>query len=398
MPLKLIAPREGKSPNWTIRGAYLGRHVNRSSGTGKRAIAQQVLKQIERQIERGEFSEPGELTFAGAAAAYMRAGGERKYLKPLLEYFGETPVSKIDQTAVDMAAITLYPNATAATRNRSVYTPISAVLRRAGTRLDLRRPSGSAGNKQTAWLWPEQAEAIFAEAEKLDRNFAALLIVLCYTGLRLSEALGLTWNDVRLQDGFAYIPDTKNDDPRAVFVPPVAVAAMGNLDSTSDRVFKFAKGGHLYSLLKACAFKAGVELPERSAFHIFRHTYATWMRRYAGLDEKGLMATGAWKDRKSVDRYTHTVVSEEARKAVMLPTGRGEGREKGGRREGESGKPMDKPKVCKFAAGHVPSPLWCGCSIYCPALARAEAARKIAKGEASGQSKSVVLVDLDEKL
>jgi integrase len=76
----------------------------------------------------------------------------------------------------------------------------------------------------------------------------------------------------------------------------------------------------LYSLLKAAALKAGVDLPERSAFHIFRHTYATWMRREAGLDTKGLVATGAWKDRKSADRYEHVVVSEEARKAALLPT------------------------------------------------------------------------------
>jgi hypothetical protein len=53
---------------------------------------------------------------------------------------------------------------------------------------------------------------------------------------------------------------------------------------------------------------------------IFRHTYATWMRREAGLDTKGLVATGAWRDRKSADRYEHVVVSEEARKAALLPT------------------------------------------------------------------------------
>lgn len=321
MPLKIVKPRQGKSPHWTIRGTYLGKQVNRSSGAGKRAVAIQVLKRIEREIERGEFSEPGEPTFASAAAAYMKAGGERTYLKKLLEHFGETKLSQIDQAAIDGAAYALYPKGTAATRNRSVYTPVSSVLRRAGARLDLHRPSGSAGSRQTAWLWPEQAEAIFEEAEKLDKEFAALLIVLCYTGMRLSEALGLTWNDVRLQDGYAYVPNTKNADPRPVFLPPVAVAALANREqSVSERCFRFCKSGHLYSLLRAAAFKASVNLPERSAFHIFRHTYATWMRRYAGADTQALISTGAWKDRKSVDRYTHTIVSEEAQRAALLPT------------------------------------------------------------------------------
>jgi integrase len=317
MPLKLIPPR--KSPYWSIRGTYLGIYVNRSTKSGKRATAAKVLKQIERDIESGAFAVKGELTFAAAAAAYMKAGGERTYLKRLLEHFGDAPISRIDQAAVDAAATKLYPKASPATRNRQVYTPVCAVVSGVGIRLHLRRPRGSGGNKQTAWLWPEQAHALIEEAEKLDKEFGALLTVLCYTGLRLSEALGLTWNNVRLQDGYAYIPDTKNDDPRPVYLPPVAVAALGNLQPDGLRIFKYAKGGHLYSLLKVAAIRAEVGLPERSAFHIFRHTYATWMRRYAGADETGLIATGAWKDKKSVARYTHTVVSEEAQKAALLP-------------------------------------------------------------------------------
>ncbi len=176
---------------------------------------------------------------------------------------------------------------------------------------------------QTSWLWPEEAFRLFEEAEKIKPEFAALLIVLCYTGLRVSEALNLTWENVRLADGFAYVPTTKNDEPRAVFLPTVAVDALANVgrgDQSGYRVFRFAKSGHLYSLLRVAAIRANVDLPDRSAFHILRHTYATWLRRYGGLDTKGLMATGAWKDRKSADRYEHVVVTEEARKALLLPT------------------------------------------------------------------------------
>lgn len=55
MPLKLIPPREGKTPNWSVNGTYLGVYVDRSARTNKRAIALQVLKKIEGEIERGEF-------------------------------------------------------------------------------------------------------------------------------------------------------------------------------------------------------------------------------------------------------------------------------------------------------------------------------------------------------
>jgi integrase len=324
MPLKLVPPRQGRkvgnSPNWRVRGTYLGQYVDQTAGTSKRVTALKVLTQIQRDIERGRLYDPDEQTFTDAATAYMDAGGERTYLRALWDHFGETPLSQIGQAEIDTAAAALKPNGSAATRNRHVYTPMSAVLRHAGVKLDLRRPKGSAGNKQTTWLWPEQAFRLFEEAGKLNQEFEALLRVLFYTGMRLNEALGLTWNDVRLDEGFAYVPDTKSGEPRAVFLPEVAVAAIASLQRRQGRVFRFVKGGHLYSMLRAAAFKAEVDLPERSAFHAARHSWATWMRRYAGLDTKGLVATGAWKDRKSADRYEHVQVSEEARKAVLLPT------------------------------------------------------------------------------
>lgn len=324
MPLKLKPPRAGKTPYYSIRGTHLGKYVDRSAKTGNRALAQRLLKKIERDIESGSFIDRAEPTFTTAALAYMQAGGERRFLKPLLEHFRDTPLRDIDQIAIDGAAEALYPDASAATRNRQVYSPVSAICRRAGRKLTLHRPRGSAGNAQTVWLWPEQAYRLFEEAEKIDKEFAALLITLCYTGMRLSEALKLTWNDVRLEDGYAYITKTKNSEPRPVFLPPVVVAALSDYsghDRAGERKsFRFQKSGHLYSLLRVAAIRAGVELPPRGAFHILRHTYATWMRRYAGADEQSLIATGAWKDKKSVSRYTHTVIQEEARRAEMLPT------------------------------------------------------------------------------
>jgi len=254
----------------------------------------------------------------------MQAGGERTYLKKLLEHWGDKPIKDIDQAEIDAAAIVLHPEASPATRNRQVYTPTSAVLNHAGIAMRLKRPIGAGGQKTTSWLWPDQAFRLFEAAAKRDAEFAALLIVLTYTGLRLSEALGLTWNMVRLKEGFAYVPDTKNSEPRPVFLPPVAVAALGNLPQRADdaRLFRFSKSSRLYKRLRDAASGACVNFPKRSAFHLLRHTYATWMRRFGGLDTKGLVATGAWKDRKSADRYEHVVVSEEAQKAMLLPTPR----------------------------------------------------------------------------
>jgi integrase len=310
MPLTLVPPKPGRTPYWKVRGTYLGRYVDRSTKTSQKSLAQKFLIKLQRQIENGEFAESGEQTFAAAALAYMRAGGERLYLAPIIQHFGNTAISQIGQPEIDEAAERLYPGGSPATINRQVYTPISAVLRRAGMVIALHRPKGAQGRIIVEWLWPEQANRLFAAARELDVEFAILLMVLCYTGMRLGEALeGMKIDKLDLdgRDGYAYMPKTKNGEPRPVFLPPHLVTALRThprgLDRPSERAFRFSKNGYIYRLLREAAAKAGVTLPKRAAFHIFRHTYGTWLRRYAGMDTRGLVGTGAWKDRKSAERY-----------------------------------------------------------------------------------------------
>jgi integrase len=152
-------------------------------------------------------------------------------------------------------------------------------------------------------------------------SFGALCVFLLYTGCRLSEGLELLWSDLHLEESFAHVRETKNGDSRPVHLPPGVVAAIRHLPHRRGRVFGLHKGGRLYRMLEAAAVRGGVEIPERVAFHIFRHTYGAWMRRYSGLDTSGLVATGAWKSRNAAAVYEHAVTTEEARKADLLPTG-----------------------------------------------------------------------------
>lgn len=322
--LKLIEPRKGKSPYWSVRGSYLGQSVDRSTKTPQKQIARRVLRKIELEIERGEFARPGEPTFLSASVDYMKAGGERRFIQPLLDHFKDRPLKLIDQAAIDNAALTIYPNASPATRNRQVHCIVSAILKKGGVKHKLERPRGSAGNRKTDWLWPEQAFRLFTEADKIDAEFGVFLRFLCYTGMRLGEGLGLRTDMTRLAESFAYVAKTKNDNPRPVFLPPILVAALANhprgMDRPGERVFRFAKCGRLYEMLRIAAKQADVPLPRRQAFHLMRHTWATWMRRYGGLDTKGLVGTGVWRDERSASRYEHVIASEEAMRAVRLPT------------------------------------------------------------------------------
>jgi integrase len=316
--------REGFSPNYYGIGTHLHVAVHRSTGTPRLALAKRIIKGWERDIENHRFAAPDEPTFVSAAVAYMKANGERRPIAKLIAHFGDTPLSAIDQHALDAAAAVLFPDHSAATRNREVYTPASSILKHAGRDFRIKRPSGSRGRELSGWLWPEEAERIFDAGRALDREFGALLVFLCYTGCRLGEALKLRCDDVRLADGEAFVRTTKNGEPRRVFLPPVVVAELGNhprgLERPGERVFRYAKSGRLYALLDRAAAAAQIALPDREAFHIFRHTYGSWMRRYAGADSKSLVATGTWKSEQSASRYAHAVVSEEAKRAALLPT------------------------------------------------------------------------------
>ena len=338
MPLKLIPPREGKSPNWTIRGSYLGVAVNQSSRTHKRSVAHSVLRGIERAIERGEYQAPTpageERTFLSAALAYLEAGRRPRYVAKLIKHFGDTPLSEIGQAAIDDAAVELYPNVTPCTRNTCVYTPLSAILRHAGIDIKLKRPKGAKGRTVTEWLRPEDATGIIQAADGFDTEFGLFLRLLLYTGIRLGEALALHWADIG--DGTAWVRRQKGgiaSDVRLRADLTERLAAHGPQELLR-RVFRFHQGGDLkHKLTRAKLAHLGLPCPTRrptgwrpptnrlswTNFHSFRHTWATWMRQ-AGTDVQGLVATGNWRDPRSAARYAHVVPHEEWQRVDNLPS------------------------------------------------------------------------------
>lgn len=342
MPLKLVPPRKDKSPNFTIRGSYLGIAVDKSSGTHKRSVARAVLANLERAIERGEYPPKqvaagnGERTFLTAAVAYMEAGRRPRHVARLIRHFRTTPLEQIDQAAIDEAAIALHPHAAPSTRNASVYTPVSAILHHAGVDLKLRRPKGAKGRIVTDWLRQEDAAGIIQAADVFDAGFALLLRFLLYTGLRLGEALALRWSDVDLESGTVWVRRKKGgiaSDVRMRADLREKMIGHGKGEPHA-RVFRFHQGGELkHKLTRAKLAYLGLPCPTRrpigwrppanrlawANFHTFRHTFATWMRR-VGTDVQGLVATGNWRDPRSAARYAHVVPREEWLRVDDLPS------------------------------------------------------------------------------
>lgn len=321
MPFKLIEPDPvRRQSNFRVRGTEFKQHIDRSTGTSNRKEAQRILIAWRERAMGGALIVTDGPTFAGAALSYMRKGGERQHLAALLKRFGDTPLVKIDQATIDAVALELFPDHSPATRNRAVYTPISAIMRHAGHSLVLRRPKGAWGRSRKHWLQPEEAETLLEAAKIVSPRFGAFCTFLLYTGCRLGEAVNLTPADLHLDEGFAYVSETKNGHPRLVHLPPHVVEALTGLPSYPKTVFGLGNRQVAREQLLAAFKHAGIKKPDGVAFHLFRHTYGAWMRRYAGLDTSGLVATGAWKSHAAASVYEHVDATDSARRADLLPT------------------------------------------------------------------------------
>lgn len=347
MPLKIVPPRNPKTKNLYIRGSYLGIAVDKSCRTDRRSIARAILKRLEAAIETGEYPPRTEartggeqLTFLTAAIRYMETGDRRRYLRKLIakliRHFGAVPLSEIGQQTIDDAATALYPNVKAVTRNTCVYMPVSAILRHAGIKIELRRPKGSKGRVVTDWLGERDAFGIIEAAERFDAEYATLLKFLLYTGVRLGAALNLQREDIRLQERKAWVRHQKGQPHSDVLLREDLRDALAAhlLTHNNARVFRFHQGGHLkHQLVRAKLGYLGLPCPVRrpkgwrpppyrlawANHHTFRHTWATWMRQ-AGVDVQGLVATGNWRDYKTAARYAHAVARDEWSRVDQLPS------------------------------------------------------------------------------
>jgi len=155
----------------------------------------------------------------------------------------------------------------------------------------------------------------------IDRRDEAVVRLMCETGLRAGEVIGMQLSDVDLAQGFATVRRGKGGKGRTVPFGPEAAAAIDRY-IRMRRTHRLAKMGPLWlggggqefgyhglnMALKRRAQSAGIE---KFHLHLLRHTAATrWLR--AGGSEQGLMSVAGWTTRSMLDRYTGASAAERA--------------------------------------------------------------------------------------
>lgn len=312
MPWKIY--RRGEIWHYSITAA--GRRLRRSCGTADKGLAQRIAAEAEAREWRRHLDGP-EVTMAQAALAYRQAEKPDRFLARIEDHWRDTKVRDIKPGAIRQSALTLYPNATGATRNRQVIVPTQAIINHAASLgwcapIKVERFKVEAKSKSPAdWQW---VRAFMAEASP---HLGALCVFMFGTGARIGEAVALTWGDVDLAQRTALIRQTKIGAERRAHLPGPVLAALANIPGergAAERVFQYLDAQNVKQVWEAAIKRAGIT---RLTPHSCRHGFATTLLR-KGHDVKTVARMGGWKDAATVLKfYAHAVEDTTVTEAIF---------------------------------------------------------------------------------
>jgi integrase len=285
--------------------------THEASKTRAARIAQDLAQYYHEQAYRPK-PKPSP-TFIDAAITYVESKNpskrNRQLLAKLVAHFGETPIDQIDQGAIANAAQILYQNASSSTHVRSVFAPVTTVLRMSGMRPDFKRPRIERPQKKT----PSE-DWFDALIPHCPQQLAALIIFLTLTGRRIGDALQAIDNG----DGTATVGRTKTGNPVVVAVPVLCRDLLDNGQNAGARLFPYGSIRTVYRHLHKACKRAGV--PYYGTHALGRHAFATRLLKQ-GKSLKFVQEAGGWKNIKiPAAHYLHleqSEVQEEVRKVGL---------------------------------------------------------------------------------
>ncbi len=163
----------------------------------------------------------------------------------------------------------------------------------------------------------------FDEWQRLQKELAPHVLALArfayYTGMRLGEILGLTWDRVNVKEGWIQLrsEDTKTKRPRRVYLTPQAsdvLRMVAQVRSIKSRIVFLYKGKPVSSIktaFRAACRRAGIDAFH---FHDLRHCFVTNMRR-AGVPKSVIMTMTGHRTENMFHRYN--TVDEDDMKAAL---------------------------------------------------------------------------------
>jgi integrase len=168
----------------------------------------------------------------------MDAEKPTQFLLNILDHLNETPIRQITAGDIEQSAITLYPKAKDATRNRQVIVPTEAILNFAAKRIccspiKVERFKVETKVKEPAtveWMQTFTAQAMIDGLPHL----GALSLFLFGIGARIVEAVTIRWGAVDLTAKTVLINQGKTRSVRKSPMPGPVLAALANVPTNRN--------------------------------------------------------------------------------------------------------------------------------------------------------------------
>jgi integrase len=160
---------------------------------------------------------------------------------------------------------------------------------------------GKIGKGRVRYLQPTELRALVEAAPDWLR---AIIILAVFTGMRRGELLGLRWLDLDIRARRIFLPETKNGEPRTVYLNVPALAVFEALAPDRDSralVFPGIRPEWLSVAFRRLCLSLRIQ---DFRFHDLRHTAASWMRM-RGADIHTVALLLGHKDLRMAARYQH---------------------------------------------------------------------------------------------
>jgi len=329
MPLKLIAPGKRRGNRfWIARGRIRGELIEVSTRTTDKEAAEGIAARLaakilaDRPAARPTADQPKTFRLAAAAYSDFRSPGHRECqnINRLVSVLGDRLCNELGQADLVAAARQIYPGAKAASLNRSAITPASAILHYAAANKwcdEWRIKRFKEARPETKALRPPEVQRLKDAAwHHCSGHVTAMVIFLFGQGMRITDALAVTWERLNLQDGVILTRIGKTDQWRWKALHPDVQAALATLPGgRAGPVWPWKNRWAFYKALQPALAASGVKFTP----HMARHTLGFLL---GATSLKTRMDILDHADPKSSMRYDMSQLEEQ--RAALRVVGKGE--------------------------------------------------------------------------
>ncbi|MFS8183740.1 tyrosine-type recombinase/integrase [Pseudovibrio denitrificans] len=341
MPLELIKRED--SPYWQVRGRIdeipNGKYYRESTKKLNRTDAETYLADLKQSEIRKHYVGEEEVVrpflFADAVQLYRANPEYAKFLLKVMPYLEHLEVSQITPKMVRDLGPQIAPTNSTDTWMKQVVSPVRAVINNAHElgkcgAISIKNYSPEERVKQDRfrgrksrvektpgdWLW------VFLFKEAADQRMGLLAQFMYETAARISQALSLRPEDLRLTENKVVIPAAKGYPDQEITISDELSAELTQLEAKRPRrtsnpnqnrpllVFGYASRASVYKKWKRICDAAGID--HRMPHAAGRHGFATEMLNRQGIDPHTVAKLGRWKDVKLLfDTYGHSENGEE---------------------------------------------------------------------------------------